>query len=354
MMRIMTGALPRSSSSDFEQSELEVVRRSSLKTRYELTGHLIYRGLGSTIFLAMERGTFVQVGVKVIQKHRLDAQELRMALAEVDIHSSVPPHPNVVGVMGSETVGEAILLATPYAQHGDLWSLIQYGKTYCEIEVRNCLAQMVASLRHVHNFGIVHGDVKPQNYLLYLVDGRYCAKLCDFGLADRPCPATGMVPFRGVRGTSGWFAPEMLAHEDYSYVMDLFACGLIAFRMLGGYPAFDPPSRFQDAVEFDESCWCHVSQGARGFIQRLLTLEPTNRGTAQSASEHEWIAGPPPPQPTARQLESLSAFGPPPCQDVMFWSTCLIPEPHRCISYGNLRSLVGGGVDGDGDEPMAG
>lgn len=333
-----------SSASDVEQSELEVVRGTGISSRYALTGHVIYRGMASTIFLALERGSFLQVGVKLIMKKRLDPDEFSMALAEVDIQTSLPPHPNVVQVMASEFSTDAIVIVTPYTPHGDLWSLIQYGHTYCEIETRNCAGQVLDALRHVHGHGIVHGDVKPQNFLLYCVDGRFSVQLCDFGLAERMDPATGVIQHHGTRGTSGWFAPEMVEHREYGGVMDLFPCGRIFFRMLGGYPPFDPPCCFTDFVDFDEACWCHVSAAAKDFVQKLLTLEPSHRGTAASALEHTWLNGPPPPQPTDEQIASLSAFGSPPRTDVLFWPRCSPPDPQRCASYGSLAAM------GDNDE----
>lgn len=341
--------IPRSLSNDFEQAESEVVKRSSLSSKYLLTGRVIYRGLASTIFLALERGSFLQVGVKVMMKARLDANEFKMALTEVAIHSSLQHHRNIVRAMDSEHTDDAILLVTPYTPHGDLWSLIQYSQTYCEREVRNCAGQMMASLRHVHDLGIVHGDVKPQNFLLYQVDKRYCVQLCDFGLAERANPVSGMIAFHGVKGTSGWFAPEMLDHREYSAVMDLFACGLIFYRMLGGYAAFDPPSKFNEFVEFDDCCWCHITSPCKDFIQKLLRIEPCARGTSSSALEHEWLSGAPPPEPSKAQLEALAVFGPPPNTDVKFWPAGFTPDGQRCVSYGDLRSLV----RENSDDPMS-
>jgi len=248
-----------------------------------MTEQAVYRGLSSTIFLAVERGTLLQVGMKVIMKNKLDSpQELAQALSEMKLHAAIPPHSNVIPrLLAAEETPSAILMVTQYTPHGDLWELICFGKTYCEAEVRNCAGQMFSALRHIHLVcNLVHGDIKPQNFLLFRVDGRHSVQLCDFGLAEHPDRPNSMVSWRGLRGTSGWFAPEMLAQRDYSQAIDLFACGLILFRMLGGYPPFDPPSRFREPAEFDDRYWCHISLPCRQLIAQLLSFEPVERRTA--------------------------------------------------------------------------
>lgn len=335
-----------------ERTEQEVVLQSVVVNgAYGLTDQVIYRGLASTIFLAADRKTSLQVGVKVLMKRNFDSdEERRNAVAEMQIHSALPPHPNVIQLLASEETPDAMLLVTPYTPHGDLWDLTRYGQTYCEAEVRNCIAQMLAALHHVHEAGIIHGDVKPQNFLLFRTQKRYCVQLCDFGLAERPSAASGLVSFHGVRGTSGWFAPEMLAHRDYGFGLDLFSCGLIMFRMLGGYPAFDPPSNFTEAVDFDERCWCHIGPLCRQLISQLLCLKPEGRGTAADLSGHQWVAGPPPEAPSEAQIKALSEFGPPPTTDVKFWPVGEVPNPHLCNSYASLAALAGDDAGSPMDE----
>jgi len=215
---------------------------------------------------------------------------------------------------------------TPFLQHGDLWSLMEYGQTYGEAQVRNCAAQMLSAARHMHDVcGLVHADIKPHNFLLVREEDRFAVKLCDFGLAERPGP-DGIVAFRGVRGTSGWFAPEMLRHQDYGFAIDLFGIGLIVFRMLGGYAPFDPPSRFQADVDYDERCWGHVSEGGRRLISKLLSVPAADRGTAAQALADPWISGPAPAPPTPEQLAALATCGPPPDTTVEFWPIGRMPE----------------------------
>jgi len=308
--------------------EKEVVLRSvEVSGKFAVADKVITENLASTLLLAVTRRGASQVVVKVLLKQSFDSElERRSALDEIAHHSKVPPHPNVLRLLASEETPEAILLVTPFTPDGDLWSLMCYGATYCEPQVRNCASQILCALAHVHQVcGLIHADVKPQNFLLQKARGRFVVRLCDFGLAERPGPG-GVAVFRTVRGTSGWFAPEMLQHRSYGFPLDLFGVGLITFRMLGGYPPFDPPSKFQATVDFDDRCFCHIGGPCRQLISRLLCLEPAGRGTAADAGRHLWFTGPEPAPPTPEQLDALSAYGPPPAGDVKFWPAGRVRE----------------------------
>lgn len=324
---------------DLTCPESQAIRDSSLAGRFALTGTVVYRGLASSVFLGIERDTGLQVVIKVLLKAGwIGEEERRNAVDEIQIHSDMPPHRNVVHLLATEETAAAMLLVMPYTPHGDLWTLIRFSHTYCEQEVQHCASQMLAALRHVHSVGIVHTDVKPHNFLLFRAVGKYSVQLCDFGLATR-IEKEGTLPNHGIRGTSGWYSPEMLAGKDYGQPLDLFGVGLVLFRMLGGYEPFMPCSQFQEPVEFDDSCWCHIGELCRDLISRLLLLDPQKRITAAEACEHPWISGPPPPLPTADQLAAIAEAGPPPREDIHFWTPDDVPAHGRQNSFVDVEEV---------------
>lgn len=230
-------------------AEREAVQRSSgVSKRFRLMDRVIAGNFASTVLLGAARDNSAQVVVKVLMKQNLSSElERASAMAEVAIHSAMLPHPNILRLLASEDTPDATLLVTPFMLDGDLWSLMQYVQTYGETQVRHCAAQMLFAARHLHDVcRLIHADIKPHNFLLARTDSGFSLQLCDCGFSERP-GVEGFVTFYRVRGTSGWFAPEMLQHKNYSFQIDLFGIGLIVFRMLGGYAPFDPPSRFQAA-----------------------------------------------------------------------------------------------------------
>jgi len=334
------------------EGQWAVALQSGVAGRYALKSQVVYSGLASTIFLGVDRSSRLQVGVKVIMKDRINEEELRLAAAEMRIHSSLESHPNIIPLLVAEETPRAMLLVTPYTPFGDLWELLKYGQTYCESEVRNCAAQILAALAHIHDVGdIIHGDIKPHNFLLFRVQGdsgdsRHMVQLCDFGLASYPDRPRGLTHFRGLRGTSGWFAPEMLAQADYGHAVDIFGAGLILFRMLGGYAPFDPPSCMRQPASFDERYWCHTTPECRALLARLLSLDPVDRGTALQCSREEWFEHPLPP-PTPEQLQELALSGPPPATNVFFWHVRSLPPKSKCDSYAQFEVLVEDSEDMD-------
>eukprot|EP00747_Dinoflagellata_sp_TGD_P206886 gnl/TRDRNA2_/TRDRNA2_80518_c0_seq2.p1 gnl/TRDRNA2_/TRDRNA2_80518_c0~~gnl/TRDRNA2_/TRDRNA2_80518_c0_seq2.p1 ORF type:complete len:318 (+),score=67.81 gnl/TRDRNA2_/TRDRNA2_80518_c0_seq2:54-1007(+) len=314
-------------SRDAEAAAEEVAKAASISSKYELTGEVVYTSVACTILHANQKASGVEVVIKVVFVAKCDdKEEVRRAQAEVEAHRNLPPHPNIVSFLDAEETTTAILLVIEYTAHGDLWSLVRYGQTYCEQEVRNCAAQLLAALEHVHTHcKLVHLDIKPHNLLLFLIDGRLVLQLCDFGLAEQLLEPRRKVRFNGVRGTSGWIAPEVLRREDYGEEVDLFGSGIILFRMLGGYHPFDPPSNFKEGAQFDDSYWCHISPLCRDFLAKMLAIDPAERGTASELRAHAWLEGPPPPEPSPEILERLSNYGPPPTTDVLFWPVKEVP-----------------------------
>jgi calcium/calmodulin-dependent protein kinase I len=101
-------------------------------------------------------------------------------------------------------------------------------------------------------------------------------------------------------GTPGYMAPEIFKKSGHGKPVDVWAIGVITYFLLCGYTPFDRDSNLEEMqailvadysftpIEY----WRGVSQSARRFIQRCLTIDATKRMTAHEALSHEWIAGP--------------------------------------------------------------
>jgi len=172
-----------------------------IASMYAITEKVIYSGLASKIYLGVDRSSGLQAGIKVMLKRNMGSEEeRRRALVEIELHSNVPAHPNVVRLLAAQETPDAFILATTYCPQGDLWALTKFGKTYCEAQVRHCAAQMFAGLHHIHQLcNIVHGDIKPHNFLLFDVKAWWRHSLC------RPPRNERLVRARNCMGTRSWF-----------------------------------------------------------------------------------------------------------------------------------------------------
>jgi serine/threonine protein kinase len=101
---------------------------------------------------------------------------------------------------------------------------------------------MFSALKSVHLLGVVHRDVKPDNFLCAGMDTS-CVKLADFGLAALQGPVAGGAGsrLRGVHGTAPFMSPEMLKAEGYDTKTDVWSMGVIMYViMLGQFPYMPP------------------------------------------------------------------------------------------------------------------
>ncbi|MFA1541291.1 serine/threonine-protein kinase [Actinomadura monticuli] len=150
-------------------------------------------------------------------------------------------HPHVVTPYASCTADDDVLLAMELVSGGSLETLLgDYGRLP-PAYAAEVLDQLLAALGHIHGAGVVHRDVKPANLLLEPSPvGAPHVRLADFGIAlgddGMRLTTTGFTV-----GTPGYLAPEVLDWNRPGPRQDLYAAGMVCWRMLTG--AGDPAPR---------------------------------------------------------------------------------------------------------------
>lgn len=145
----------------------------------------------------------------------------------------------------------------------------------------------------MHQYGIVHRDIKLENIMMNNSSDLAVPKLVDFGLAKIIGPSEKAdEPF----GTLGYVAPEVLKKEPYSFSCDLWSLGCIAYALLSGSLPFDCETQeetikmtLQGPLEFDLPIWDTVSDTAKDLITGLLMKDPAKRLTLDRVLAHPWF-----------------------------------------------------------------
>ncbi|KAK1792284.1 hypothetical protein P4O66_012239 [Electrophorus voltai] len=177
---------------------------------------------------------------------------------------------------------------------GELFEDIVAREYYSEADASHCIHQILDSVNHIHQHDIVHRDLKPENLLLASKCKNAAVKLADFGLAIEV--QGDQQAWFGFAGTPGYLSPEVLRKEAYGKPVDIWACGVILYILLVGYPPFwdeDQHKLYQQikagAYDFPSPEWDTVTPEAKNLINQMLTINPAKRITAQEALKHPWV-----------------------------------------------------------------
>ncbi|MEU5880354.1 serine/threonine-protein kinase [Spirillospora sp. NPDC047279] len=186
-------------------------------------------------------------------------------------------HPHVVTPYAWYPAGDDVLLAMDLVRGGSLETLLgDYGRLPAPYAAE-ILDQMLAALSHIHGAGIVHRDVKPANLLLEPSPvGAPHVRLTDFGIAlgddGMRLTTTGFTV-----GTPGYLAPEVLDWNRPGPPQDLYAAGMVTWRMLTG--ARDPELRQRVGARPDG-----VPPGLWSLVAHLCAHEPGDRPASADAA----------------------------------------------------------------------
>uniref|UniRef100_A0A3B5LAR3 calcium/calmodulin-dependent protein kinase n=1 Tax=Xiphophorus couchianus TaxID=32473 RepID=A0A3B5LAR3_9TELE len=177
---------------------------------------------------------------------------------------------------------------------GELFEDIVAREYYSEADASHCISQILESVNHIHQHDIVHRDLKPENLLLASKMKGAAVKLADFGLAIEV--QGEQQAWFGFAGTPGYLSPEVLRKDPYGKPVDIWACGVILYILLVGYPPFwdeDQHKLYQQikagAYDFPSPEWDTVTPEAKNLINQMLTINPAKRITAEQALKHPWV-----------------------------------------------------------------
>jgi eukaryotic-like serine/threonine-protein kinase len=241
--------------------------RHLLGGRYEVRGALGRGGMGE-VWLARDVKLQVDVALKVVRPDRLsDEGALERLRAEVRSARAVAS-PHVCRVYDLVEAEDLECVSMEYVDGTTLRQLLDARSPLTLAEAREIALQLLAGLGAIHEAGLVHRDVKPENVMRTRA-GRVV--LMDFGIAK--AVASGGT----VAGTPAYWAPEQAAGAAADPRADVFATGIVLAEMVAPGGARDLDARRalwqglrEDPPQVPDTPWSEA-------IRRAIASNPPER-----------------------------------------------------------------------------
>ena len=242
-------------------------------------------GTFGKVKLARHILTGTEVALKVIKKRRQSVASVQALFREV-CGMRILNHPNIVKLLGAIDTEEAFILVMEYLSGGDMYHYLKIHGLMTEAEARGPFQQLLSALQHCHQRGIVHRDLKPENLLF---DSNMNIKLTDFGLSNK-CDDSGQMDT--ICGTPPYSAPEIFLGQSYGPAVDVWSLGVVLYTMVTGCQPFwgkDYRELRKQVLQGKYYIPSYLSLEIRDLLQKMIALNPSDRGTLPDLMRHPWV-----------------------------------------------------------------
>jgi eukaryotic-like serine/threonine-protein kinase len=195
------------------------------------------RGSMGTVYKAFDPHIHRPVAIKTIHRELLGDSSATDSMAarfrnEAKAVGRIA-HPGVVAIYDFGEDGDVTFIAMEYVDGRTLDEILAVPQMLSEANVLAVMDQLLDALSVAHAQGVWHRDIKPAN-LIVTKAGQ--VKLTDFGIAR--LEDANLTQVSSMIGTPAYMAPEQFTGVGIDHRADLFACGVLLYRMLTGRRAF--------------------------------------------------------------------------------------------------------------------
>merc|ERR1711962_1477316 len=296
---------------------------STFADLYKLTGETLGEGSYGKVETCVNIYTGLEYAVKVIEK-RPGFYCRPKVLKEIEIYHLCRGQQNIIQLIEYFEEKERFCLVFEKIEGGPLLDHIQARICFTEAEASAIIADLAQALKYLHNKGIAHRDIKPDNILCVNSSAPSPVKLCDFDLCSEASIDISTPTLLTPVGSVEYMAPEVVDtfliddYDDdddeslcYNKKCDLWSLGVIMYILLCGYAPFsghcgsdcgwdrgetctDCQERLFSSIKegrlvFPEQHWAVISEEAKDLIQGLLVKDSEARLDANQVLSHTWI-----------------------------------------------------------------
>ncbi|CAB3233490.1 unnamed protein product [Arctia plantaginis] len=246
--------------------------------------------IGTGNFAVVKLATHVitksKVAIKIIDKSRLDEDNLKKTFREITIMKKLR-HPHIVRLYQVMESSHTIYLVTEYAPNGEIFDHLVTRGRMTEVEAARAFAQMVAAVGYCHSNGVVHRDLKAENLLL---DKNMNIKLADFGFSNE---YTAGSPLATWCGSPPYAAPELFEGRQYDGPKaDIWSLGVVLYVLVCGALPFDGSTLHElrsVVLSGKFRIPYFMSQECEHLIRHMLVVEPEKRLSLRGVARHRWL-----------------------------------------------------------------
>ncbi|HEX4422391.1 MAG TPA: protein kinase [Kofleriaceae bacterium] len=215
---------------------------SVLDGRYRIDGVLGTGGMGR-VYRAEHTKIGKSVAIKVLHADLHRNREASQRFQREAIASGRLDHPNIVGVSDFGVLDDgACYLVMEVLEGESLGDRLARDGRLAWLEAIDILRGVLAGLRHAHERGVVHRDIKPDNVYLAHKEGEMTIKILDFGIAklyagsaDDPASTRAGLTV----GTPAYLSPEQAVGGEITPASDLYSASIVMYEMLAGHAPFE-------------------------------------------------------------------------------------------------------------------
>lgn len=240
-------------------------------------------GMG-IVYQAWDRRLNRMVALKFLRQDDLDSDEAIERFIKEARASAALDHPNICGIFEVEKAPDgAPFFAMPWYDGHTVAELLDQGPLSPDV-CRSVLSQTAQGLRHAHQHGLVHCDIKPGN-LFVTTEGR--VKILDFGIVQL-VENRGETSGGAIMGTLPYMCPQRLGGQPCTAQSDLWSLGVVGYEMLTGekpFPGSDRQGLQQEIITGPAKLPSRTPVDLRRLVEALLEQDPEDRPDSA-----EWVS----------------------------------------------------------------